>query len=815
MLKLFQPIIIKNLEGSYRLNQYGMIKNYLKTSFRSLKTNKTNSLINIFGFGFAISICLAIALFVIKESSYDKYHENAEQIGRLINLSNNSSEFDYRVKDLLLENFPGTENVCMVNQEQSFVPVTIDKIPIDLNIKMSVDAAFFKMFTVPFIIGDPNNPFTDKNSVLLTQNSANRLFGNPSQAIGKTMRLKRQNITVTGVVEDFPENSSFSPDVILNAENERFKSGYRRVGSGGLDSERWPMKLYIQWNKNATPDVLADKINENQRLLAPYDLNPLDTTKTHRIGFLRLKDMYFNDSTTGSNTKKGNIELLRLFMAVGLIILILAIINYINLILAQQINRNKANGIKKTLGAGSQVIFFQFIVESLVIVMLAFTLGFFLLWAMVPIYNTLFQTTIDPGLFFQFPYIFITSVSVLAIGFLSGAGPAIVFSKIQPIKILSGASSDIKGKSLLRNTLTVFQFTTSMILIFCVLVVQQQVSFVKHKNPGFAEELLVRFQVSNLQKIDTIKMNSLLNELNNSPHIKGLSVSQGVPGYIGNWMSHDIPGADKMSIACILADTSFIKTFGLDIVKGRNMIPGEFGKVCLINEAAYMYFGFTDLGEKIFKYGQAGGYRVIGVVNDFNFSSFHNKIEPLCVILTPPSFASINLRLAENDIGRGLEFIEEKWAEFLPYSPIKYQFYDDWFDAQFQKEERFAKMIGLFAVLAIVISCIGILGLSIFIAESRSKEIAIRKVMGATIIQIMTFLKRDFVKWTLLAFLIACPIGYYVMSLWLENFAFKTDLSWWFFAISGLSAFGIAFATSTWHSLKAALANPVDSLRDE
>ena len=783
-----------------------MFTYYLKSAFRNLWKNKKFSVINISGFAFGISICLAIALFLIKEYSYDRYHDNAQQIVRLINSENNTSSIDYRAKDILLQNYPEIKNGCLVQILNHPVPVQVDGQATYLNSIMSVDNNFFKVFTIPFITGNQEKPFSTLTSAVITQSTAKSLFGTEN-ALGK--EIMYQNgipLTITGIVEDFPENSSISAAIMVNAENESFKFS-RWIGDGNdLSTYRWPFGIYLQLNKNADRENLVAKINSNAQILDPY-LNKAD--------FLALKDMYLFDSTTGSPTKKGNIGLMRLLGVIALIILTLAVINYINLTIAQQNKRNKDTGVKKAIGAFRLNILLHYISESVIVSGLAFILAIVFLWTLLPFYHSVFNTTINFNLLFKFPYILILLFSVVLIGLVSGSGPAILLSGINPVKILSGSASTLKNKSVFRNSLTIFQFAISIVLIFCVMVVQRQISYVKHTNPGFNEDQLLRVDIPGIQNNDIQKAMLLLDELRKSPQIKSLSVSSGVPGQINQWMGSNMENTDKnMSVPCLIVDTAFIKTFGLEIIKGRDLQPGDDGKVCYFNESAYKHFEFDNLENK--RFNNFGGFDIIGVVKDFHYSSMREAIGPLCILVKSnlgPN--AINIRLEGNNIAQGMNFIRETWQELLPAYPLKYQFYDQWFDSMYRSEERFAKTIGFFAILAIVISCIGILGLAIFSSERRIKEIGIRKVNGAKISEILTMLNKDFVKWVVIAFVIATPVAYYTMNKWLESFAYKTNLSWWIFALAGLLALGIALLTVSWQSWRAATRNPVEALRYE
>ncbi len=673
---------------------------------------------------------------------------------------------------------------------------------------MSVDNGFFKVFTVPFIIGNQDKPFSTLTSAVITQSTATALFGTESPLGKEIMLQNRIPLTVNGVIEDFPENSSISAAIIVNAENESFKFSRWIGNSNDLSTYRWPFRIYLQLNKNTTPENLAAKINNNAKILSPY---------LSKTDFLPLKDMYLHDSTVGSATKKGNIGLMRLLGVIAIIILTLAIINYVNLTIAQQNKRNKDTGVKKAIGAFRQNILLHFISESVIVSVFAFFLAIIFLWILLPFYHSIFNTTINFNLLFKFPYIFILLFSALLIGIISGSGPAILLSGIKPVKILSGSASTLKNKSLFRNSLTIFQFSISIVLIFCVMIVGRQISYVKHTNPGFTEDQLLRVDVPDVQNNDIQKAMLLLDELRKSPQIKSLSVSSGVPGQINMWMGSNMENNDKnMSVPCLIVDTAFIKTFGLKIIKGRDLQPGDNGKVCYFNESAYNHFGFDNLENKRFNNGSRDGYQITGVVKDFHYSSMREAIGPLCIMVTSNMQPSaINIKLEGNNVAQGMDFIRKTWQNLLPGYPLKYQFYDQWFDSMYRSEERFAKTIGFFAIIAIVISCIGILGLAIFSSERRIKEIGIRKVNGAKVSEILSMLNKDFVKWVVIAFVMATPIAWYAMNKWLESFAYKTTLSWWIFALAGLLALGIALLTVSWQSWRAATRNPVEALRYE
>ena len=779
---------------------------YFKSTIRNLWINRKFTIINVAGFAFAISVCLGISLFLAREYSFDRFNEHAAQIVRVIDTKDNSSMIDYRVKDILIKNYPEIDNACLVLRSGHPIEIKCGNKGYYLDDIMSVDNRFFEVFTVSFLTGQNESPFTDINSAVITESISKKLFG-PEPPLGKELLVWGNiPVRVTGLIKDFPDNSSINAGLIVNAENDKFKF-YQSIGnSSDLSTYRWFFQIYLQLKPGNYPEQLVSKINSNSSLLLPY---------VEKAGFIQLKDIYLHDTTSGSETRQGNPGLLKLLTGIALIILILAIINYVNLTIAQQSKRNKDTGIKKTFGASRTNILTYYLIESIIVSIMAFVLGLYLAWIMLPFYNAIFDATLGLNSILQFPNSIILLASILVVGLISGCGPAVIFSQVSPVRIMSGSMVNPAKKSFFRNFLTVFQFVISVILIFCVIIVIKQIKFVKHRNPGFSEAQLLRVDVPNIQKPDIQKAMTLVEEFRKSPFIKRVSVSSGVPGDIYMSMGSNMQNSTRnMSVPCILADTAFLETFNLKVVMGRNLEPGDYGKVCMMNEAAYRHFEFENLYNK--RFNNYGGFDIIGVVNDFQYTSLHKTIGPVCIMFTPNARpTAINIRFTNNGTEPGMEMVRKLWEEMLPQYPLKFQFYDEWFDSLYRSEERFARTIGLFATLAIVISCIGILGLAIFSAERRTKEVGIRKVNGANIFQVIVLLNARFMMYVALAFIIGAPVMYFTMKKWLSSFAYRTSLDWWIFLLSGVIALVIALASVSWQSWRTATRNPVEALRYE
>jgi putative ABC transport system permease protein len=574
--------------------------------------------------------------------------------------------------------------------------------------------------------------------------------------------------------------------------------------SSDLSTYRWPFQIFLKLNENTNPNQLIDKINSGSDRLNPY---------VEQVSFIKLKDIYLHEMTVKSQTRQGNYKLLLLMASIALIILILAVINYVNLTVSQQIKRSKETGIRKTIGAKRVNIFYHFIFESVLVICIAFFAGTLLLMLLLPLYNIIFNVLLDPAILFRLPTILILSGAMLFVGLISGCGPAITLAATSPLRAISGSSTNTGTRNSARIILTVFQFSVSIILISSVIIIHKQVSFVKHNNPGFNAEYLLRLDMPGNQDTGPQIIYDLLAQ---SPLVKQISGTNGVPGYVNLWMSPNMEDSKNIGVPCLLVDTAFLKVFNLSIIRGRDFEPGDYGKVCMINEAAWKHFGFDDLENKRFNNYNYDGFEIIGVVNDFHFSSMHSKIDPLFILITPEfGLSQLNIRFDGTNTGQLMTYIRQIWQEVLPGHPLNYAFYDEWFASMYRAEERLAQSIGLFAFLAVVISCIGILGMVIFSSERRTKEIGIRKVNGARVADLILLLNGDFVKWVAIAFLISAPVAWYAMNRWLQSFAYRTELSWWIFALAGLIALWIALLTVSWQSWRAAKRNPVEALRYE
>ncbi|MEM1135531.1 MAG: FtsX-like permease family protein [Bacteroidota bacterium] len=782
-----------------------MFKYYFIIALRYLKKNRWVTAINILGLALGISVCLGILQFYLQETTVDQYHKNTESIYRLIDAEKNSSQIDYRVSEQLLANFPEIENACFIQTIPSEIEVNNRGKAYFLENISSVNNPFFQIFSIPFLQGNPQNAFPNLNSAIITESAANMLFPNEN-ALGKEIAVfHKATVVVSGVIEDFPENSSFQADVLVNAENDNFKFSFYCEDCSDESTHRYPFTVYVQLHKHVQPEKLQANLNEHIDQLQPY---------VKEASLLALKEGYLNDPTSDGRNLRGNPLLIKILSVIAIIILLLGVINFINLSVSQQANRNKQTGVRKVFGAKKKNIYYHFWAESIFTVLVAASTAIFILVFCKPLYENLFDRTFNLVTIFQ-PNIVLGLVLGLGIlGLFVGFWPAHIFSSFNTIKVLKGNFFVSRNKNHFKHTLVIFQFSISVMLIFGLLVIYQQIDYVKHKSLGFNIEQLLRLDLPNILDADKQKLAVYKEKMLQYPSIQKVSASNGVPGFINTRMWADVEGFDKM-FNIIYIDTTFINLFDLKLIEGQLPESSEFEYACLINKAGYDYLGWDNLKNKRFNNGREGGYEVVGIVENFHVNSLHNSIEPLCLMYSNSSSTNLSIKIDGNNIAQTLKQIEKEWENILPGYGLKYQFYDDWFEAQYRKEEKFAQTIGVFSILAIAISCIGLLGLAIYNAQLRIKEIGIRKVLGASIPNLLLMLSKGYMKLIALAFIISIPLANYFITEWLGKFAYKVAIQWWFFLTPGLVVLLISLLTICGQSIKAATANPVDSLRSE
>jgi putative ABC transport system permease protein len=764
--------------------------------FRSLFKNRTTSVITIIGFSISISMALILIAFLINEFSIDKEYPNINRIYRVFANGNNASvKEDYR--EYFLENYPAIEDACRYNNFGT--TVTFNDKPFRGQM-IATDSSFFKIFSSHFIVGNASSSLTDPNSVVLTESFSKKIFDN-EDPIGKTLIVEHNTtLVVSGIVKDFEKNSSIQGDFFTNSGT---KIKYRG-SSDGQGNKEYYFGLFILAGNNANISRLEGILNENisslqGKLKYSYTLE--------KINLIPFGKSYFMQGINQSQTRHANLKLIRLLSLISSLIILLAVLNYINLTTAGHTNRFKEIAIKKTVGASRWQVFIQFISESYLICFISFLLALFFSSIWVPFFEKFLDSPINLSVLYNPQWLILITLGVLLISFIAGFYPAFAISGLRPINIIMKNGNAKRNTLSMRSVLNIFQNTVSITFIISIIVISRQIEYVKTKDFGFDTEKLLRVDVP-WQLADKTRI--IRDKLLREPTIKNVCFTHGTPGSIYSTSSWDAIGKDVM-MSELTTDTAFFNVFRIPIIKGRELQSSDFNKVCYINETAYKATGWDTFEGK--KYH---GLEIIGIVKDFNIADMYNQITPLAInIASYMGISHMTIRIEPENIPATINALTKIWREVCPGYELNYRFYDQWLDSMYKGEERLAAAIRLFAILAIMISCLGIIGLAEFSLKKRIKEIGLRRVNGAGISEVIILINSDFIKWVLISFIISMPIAWYVMHKWLQTFAYKTELSWWIFVLAGIIALGIALLTVSWQSWRAATRNPVEALRYE
>jgi len=800
-----------------------MFHNYLKIALRNIKRNKGLAFINIAGLAIGMACCLLIVLYIQFELSFDKYHDKADRIyllkrhgtyggKELTSQSNNALSAGLMKKD-----FPEVEDTVRIG----FMPdpsVQYKEKKFYVDRALFADDSFFKIFTYPLIKGDARSALKAPFSVVLTEEIADKYFGDENP-IGKSLRFNNKDIfTVTGVMENVLRNSHLLFDVLCS-----FQTLYSQNPKGHpflndfISNVYW---TYILLQKDADPEMLENKFPE---FIEKYGGKRQKFFGISMEYFLMpLTDIHLHTPLSGGKTGIGAILYIYIFAFIAVIILIIACINFMNLATARSAKRAQEVGMRKVLGAEKGELVQQFLCESFLYSFFSLLLAFGLAELALPAMSSIAGYELSISLLdMQWLLPVILGIAIF-VGLLAGSYPSFFLAAFQPARVLKGGAKTGVGNSLLRSTLVVLQFSISVALIIGTFIIVRQINYMKTKNPGFDKEQVVvlPFRDEELRK----SLSTMKTELKGYSEIVNVAIASDIPGQYPQYNSKHPEGfsVDQSQLMYDLnVDEDFIPTMGMEIIAGRNFSK-EFGAdhkaSVLINETAAKEFGWENpVGKKI------GGYRgiktVIGVVRDYHQLPVTKEIKPLYIRIDPHDvynpYRMLSIRVAPGNIGRTIKFIETKWNEIYPNHPFDYFFLDESFDEQFREIERIRKLISYFAGLAIFIACLGLYGLTSFIAEQRTKEIGIRKVLGATTSGIVYMISRDLTKMVILANAIAWPIAYFAMRSWLAAFPYRENMTVLTFVFSGLIVLSIGLATVSYQAIKAGLTNPVDSLKYE
>ncbi len=805
-----------------------MIKNYIKIALRNLRRNKLYSLLNIAGLAIGITCCILILLYVQDELSYDRFHENADRIYRVTThfvLKDRIMDFASTAHvqgPMFKEAYPEVENYVRFNSYGSRRMIRYKDVSYAEEKFIWVDNSVFDIFSFNLIKGNPKEALTKPNTVVITEDIAEKYFGD-EDPLGKNLRVHSDELyMVTGVVENIPANSHIRPDFLASF----ITLDLQPTGNATADLvNNVDYYTYLLLDEGADYKELEQKfVGFVEKYLGPlissiggsarYDLQP-------------LASIYLHSNKENELERTGDIAYVWLFSGIGLFILLLACLNFMNLSTARSANRAKEVGLRKVVGAQRVQLIKQFIGESMILTFIAIFLSLLLVFFTLPVFNNISGKSLAMS-YLSNPMLLLGLFGFfIIVSLIGGSYPAFFLSAFRPVEVLQGKLRRGAKNSILRIALVSLQFTVSIVLIIGTLIVNKQLNYVRNKNLGYDKDHVIALRIRNE---DTQKRHEALrNALLTNPNILSVSASSSLPLGQNSFSAHHIGGqpmSEMIMLHTQIVDEHFIDTYNMEISQGRNFskdFPTDPDEAIIINQAAAKKLGWQDdpLGKEIdalMSMTEMKTYKVIGVIKDYHFLSLHEEIQPLVLYNANPyggAYYRMSLRVRPENIQDTIGFLRSKWREFDSQYPLEFVFLDDQYDALYRTEERLGKLFGYFTALAILIGCLGLFGLSAYSAEQRTKEIGIRKVLGATTSNVTMLLVREFTKWVLVAVLIAWPLGYYIMNTWLQNFAYRIGLGVDTFMLSALLALAIAIITVAYQAVRAAVANPVDSLKYE
>ena len=790
-----------------------MLKNYFKSAFRSLIKNKGINAINIIGLSIGMTATILILLWVQNETSFDNYHHDAGNIHRLTEISkNNQLVWDgtpLPLAEVAKVSIPEIEKIARIHTGN--LPVFYNNGNPRYEKKCAyVDDDWFNIFHYDFIKGNANSFGSGLFNVILTASEAKKYFGN-RDPIGAMLHIDSSDYQVKAIIADPPTNSAFQYDAYIPLKVLLLDKDRRE------NDEQWGNNNYITFIKLKAG---ADILSVNKKLTKLIQDNVDNTVE---IGSITLKSMHFESDLQSSSFTLGNRNAIFIFSALAFVLLLVACINYVNLTTATASKRAKEVSVKKIIGAQRIHLFFQFVTESFVISLIVLISTLILVQLCLPFFDSI------TGKKFVLP---LTSLSMwkvigstLAVAFLlNSIYPAVLLSSFKPLNTFKGITLLNVNDESFRKGLVIFQFTISVVLIVSSIIIYQQMQFVQNSNPGYNRSQVLTFYVPpsvSQNKKDGI-IQSIKNELLAQNGIQNVSFANQSIIYIGSmsWGSADWDGHDTTfnpKIRQLATDADYQKTMQLHLSSGRWFLPGSEADKnnVILNETAVndLKIHLPAVGQRFSFQGRKG--QIIGVVKDFKYQSIHSKTGPLLVFNDPGWYRMFVVRISPGNVSTTLQNIQKVWRKFLPDDPFEYNFLDESFNQLYQDDQRTSILTFVFALIAVFISALGLFGLSAFTAEKKTKEIGIRKVLGASIFGITTLLSKDFLKLVCIAIIIGCPIAWWTMNKWIENFAYRISISWWMFVAAGVIAIMIAFMTVSYQSVRAALANPVKSLRTE
>ena len=808
-----------------------MLKNYFKVAIRNLFRHKFYSFINIFGLTTGIAVSLLILFYIYDELSYDKFHADADRIyqvylkaklqGKAIDGANTCAPLAAASRDEIT----GVDDAIRINIWRDIVIRYEDKMFTEKKLLLA-DSNFFSFFSFELLEGNPQNILRDPNQIILTETAAIKYFGyvvgQDDSPLGEMvlMGTDKTNCEIVGIVKDPPRNSHFHFDMILSMETWDYSRQTMWLSNS--------LYSYLKINENST----QEQIQEKMKLMVDKYIGPeveqflgVSLEEWREAGdnygyFIQpMTDIRLHSSLDGNIEPPGNIAYVYLLSLVSIFIILIACINFMNLSTARSAGRAKEVGIRKTVGATKKGLVAQFLLESIIISAVSTFLAIGVLYLALPFFNQITEKSIGFDIILSKYSILAMIIVMVVVGILAGSYPAFYLTSFQPTEVLKGKIRMGTKSRWIRSSLVVFQFAISVFLIVSTLIIYKQLKMVQEKNLGFDKENVLI--IDNARTLGDDKQ-AFKKNLENLSSIKSVSISNFVPPHVHSNSVYFPNGNREESTLFhqIYADHDYLSTIDLHMYEGRYFsedFPSDSSAV-IINKKGMETLGWTSHeGNQIAEPNREGGaniYNVVGIVDDFNFSSLKNEIEPLIIFLADWGNL-MPVRLVPGNIAEKIKEIESKWKEIAPGEPFDYAFLDENFDAMFQAEQRLGKIFVMFTSLTIFIACLGLFGLASFIAEQRAKEIGIRKAMGASVGSVVILLSREYTKLVFISIVFAVPAVIFLMNWWLENFAYKTEIGVMSFVIGGLAALAISWLTVSYQSIRAAITNPTEALRYE
>ncbi|MBN2246067.1 MAG: ABC transporter permease [Candidatus Aminicenantes bacterium] len=805
-----------------------MLRNYIKTALRNISRNKFYSFLNIAGLAIGIACCILIFLYVQDELSYDRFHDNADNIYRIAPVFSTSERVMYLATcahaqaPMLKDRYPEIVNYTRFTSYGSSKIIRYEQNIFTEEKFLWVDQSLLEVFSFKLIKGNPEDALVRPDSVIITEEIAKKYFGD-QDPLGKNLEVNGSALySVTGVFEDLPKTSHLRPDFFASFSTLNLKPTGNSIEDllGEIN-----YYTYLLLREGTDPLELEQKFDGFVEEQIGEILKHIGSTAKFELQPLR--SIHLHSQRENELERNSDMTYVYLFIGIGLFILLLACMNFMNLATARSSNRAKEVGLRKVVGAQKPQLIRQFLGESFILTFIALIFSLVLVLLTLQVFRNISGKEISINVFSN-PILILGLLGLLiAVGFIGGSYPAFFLSAFRPVEVIQGKFKRGAKSSGLRIILVSLQFIVSIVLIIGTLVVNRQLNYIRGKDLGYNKEhvAVIKVRNENTRK----KMEYIKSDLLQSPDIVKVSASDTIPLGINDYSIHHAvgkPPEEHIMLASQRVDEDYLDAHEIELITGRNFsrdFPSDPEESIIINEAAVKKLGWQNnpLGQQIERYTDAIGttkrYKVIGVLRDYHFQSLHEEIMPMVLYNRGYSgnFSQLSVRIKPDNIHKTMEFLETKWKEFDPVYPFEFEFADDQFDSLYRTEGRLQQLFGYFTALAIVIGCLGLFGLISFTTEQRRKEIGIRKVLGASVPNLILMQIRDITKWVFLAVLIAWPVGYYVMNNWLQNFAYRTNLTIWTFLAAALMALLISLFTISYQAIRAAYTDPAEAMKYE